>query len=275
MAQSKFAQYAGTHSWDEGNDFEDIPAGEYVTIFNKAEVKQSQADFWMLAVSLKILEAEDEKLVGRLVFLNLMFEGKNGWNPWKVKQFFKDMEIELPEFDQIEDAVKELVENKFGLVLELSYKNGFPNHKVNLIQPEDVPQGVGAGKLDKKPEGLKNKKAEAPAKEEPAPKGKMARKKKEEVVEKSEEEVQAEKDLVEKSEEEVQAEKDLEALKTFATEGGADLEEGADLEALKEALGEYEFAAEDMSEEEQELFDRVGLEYKKPAPKKTIEKKKK
>lgn len=265
MAQSKFAQYAGTHSWDEGNDFEDIPTGEYVTIFNKAEVKQSQANFWMLAVSLKILEAEDEKLVGRLVFLNLMFEGKNGWNPWKVKQFFKDMEIELPEFDQIEDAVKELVENKFGLVLELSYKNDFPNHKVHLIQPEDVPQVEGAGKLDKKPESLKgkkaDKKAEAPAKEEVAPKGKMTRKKKEEVA-------------PEKSEEELQAEQDLEALKTFATEGGVEFEEGADLEALKGALGEYEFTAEDMSEEEQQLFDRVGLEYTKPAPKKTIAKKK-
>lgn len=273
MAQSKFAQYAGNHSWEEGNDFENIPAGEYVTIFNKAEVKQSQANFWMLAVSLKILEAEDESLVGRLVFLNLMFEGKNGWNPWKVKQFFKELEIELPEFDQIEDAVKELVDNKFGVVLELTYKNDFPNHKVQLVQPEDVPQVEGAGKLDKKPEKLKagkaektetkkagkaEKKVEEVAETKPA--GKLSRKKAEAVVEKSEEELQAEADLV--------------ALKAFATEGGVEFEEDCDIDAIKEALGEYEFKAEDMSEEEQQLFDRVELEYTKPAPKKTIAKKK-
>lgn len=125
MAKKSFADYAGTQSWDT-KGFDPVPDGDFKVQLMKCEIKQSaESQHWMMCPQMKILEGDS---AGQMIFSNLMFEGKNGWNPFNPKKFFEGLELELPEFDEMEDSIEELVEN--DTIMDVNLKtsgSGFQN----------------------------------------------------------------------------------------------------------------------------------------------------
>lgn len=150
MANKEFNKYAANQSWDTtGGDFENAPDGDYVGLLSKAEVKKSGSNYWMLAVQVKITEVGDEdngNFLGKKHFLNLMFEGKNGWNPWKVKAFFKEMGLELPEFGDIEDTMQELIDTNTAISFTIKTKGEYANTTIKEVHENyEDPTGEEGG----------------------------------------------------------------------------------------------------------------------------------
>lgn len=149
MANKEFAKYAADQSWEtNGGDFENAPDGVYTGKFEFVEVKKSGSAFWMLVMKFLITAAEEEEgapFIGKSHFVNLMFEGKNGWNPWKVKAFFKEIGVELPEFKQVEATLQELIDNNTGFIFEIKTKNDFTNTKILEVLEDFNPDVEGAG----------------------------------------------------------------------------------------------------------------------------------
>jgi hypothetical protein len=151
MANKEFNKYAANQTWDTtGGDFENLPDGDYVGILHKAEVKKSGSDYWMLVVQVRVTEVDSEEnanFIGKTHFLNLMFEGKSGWNPWKVKAFFKEMNLELPEFGDIEATVQELVDANIAISFQVKTKGEFSNTKITEVHDDytDPTDGEAGG----------------------------------------------------------------------------------------------------------------------------------
>lgn len=296
MAKSEFQKYAAQvdATW-ETSGFEALPDGAYNVVLDKALIKQAKSQAWMLSLTWKVEGGDHD---GRLTWQNLMFEGKNGWNPWQVKNFFNDVGFELPEFDEIEDAVEDLVGN-LRVAVELTTDGEYQNLAILEVldeEPEEKPakKGKAAEKpaknakpaAEEKPAVKKGKKAPEPEPENDVPSA-------EELAEEIENIDEWEKDdllgfaedygfelkskTVKKMIEEVKAwvqlqgepadideadaeDPDREALYEFCVSSGVeDIEEDMDIDELKEILGEYEFKEEEMTADEVALLEKVGL----------------
>ena len=148
MANKEFAKYTADQTWEtNGGDFENVPDGVYTGKFEFVEVKKSGSAFWMLVMKFLITasEEEGEAFIDKSHFVNLMFEGKNGWNPWKVKAFFKEIGVELPEFKDVEPTLQELIDNNTGFVFEVKTKNDFTNTKIIKVLEDFTVDGDADG----------------------------------------------------------------------------------------------------------------------------------
>ena len=307
MANEAFQNYVAGQGWGaDGGDFEAVKEGVYIGRLHKATIKQANSSGnWMLAIQIKITEAAEglEAYIGRLHFLNLRFSGKNGFNPWQVKAFFKACGMELPEIESCDEAVGEMIAEGGAVQFRVFEKDGFTNTEIKQYIPgyEEPTEGE-----EQEPE----EEPEVEAEHEPA-------------VQHAHE-VDAEEKSVTAGD---VAEWDAKACKAFAAENGitlgtvvlakmrtaiqewilaqsASIEEdpeneddaaakealiafcagngidGADdslaVDDLRELIGQYEFDADSLTEDEVAILEKYELGdcIKKPEPKKAHAKKK-
>lgn len=162
--QRNFADYAEGKKWGEGGgDFENLPDGSYVGDIVKAEIKTSKKGFFMLSVHVKVTEAEDDNLVNRFHFITLMFEGANGWNPWKVKEFFEAMGLELPEMADTEATLAELIAAKPSIAFDIKAKGDFTNTEITAVEYPEAADAAAAAEMGPK-KGAAPVKANKPSK---------------------------------------------------------------------------------------------------------------
>ena len=293
MANKEFGKYAASKSWEtQGGDFENLPDGSFVGILHKAEVKKSGSDYWMLVVQIRVTEVEDEEhadFIGKIHFLNCMFEGKNGWNPWKVKAFFKEMGIELPEFSQIEDVVNELVEARVAVSFKIKTKNDFSNTSIVEVHEDyQDPTGENAGEET----GEETDEVTLPSDEEVDKMGKddllafgkehgidLGTTKVPSKLRATIKEWIAAQGTSEDGEGEETDGDDAEVKEKFiefaASAGIEDINDETTVEDAKEILKEYKFKEEELSADEVEFLKAQGLEEiieKKAAPKAAVKK---
>lgn len=255
---SSFAQYANSKNvtWDTNDDFEDVPDGGYIAKLHKAEVKQSKSSKnWMLALQWKIKEDEENEgqYEGRLAFSNLMFEGKDGWNPWAVKAFFEDLGLELPEFEDMEETMDALVEENNLIEIEIVTENDYTSiNAVSIIGPgeddEEEEEEETSKKSKSKSKGKKSK---------PEPEEEEDEDDEDDEDEDEEDDESDDDDSDDEDEEEDEEEEDdeaLEALQGFLDAYGAEYDEDADVDDLKSIIAEYEFPEEELDEEEKQLL---------------------
>ena len=277
MANKEFSKYSAQQSWDTtGGDFENAPDGDYVGLLSKGEIKKSGSDYWMLAIQIKITEVGDEdngNFIGKKHFLNLMFEGKNGWNPWKVKAFFKEMGLELPGFGDIEDTVQELIDTNTAVSFTIKTKGEYANTTIKEVhenyedpsdgESEDTGEEVGeeasypsdeeVDKMDKdalvafcteNEIAISTKvpsKLRAIVKEWIAAQGTSEE---EEIEEETDEDAETKEKYIE-----------------FAASAGIDdINDETSIEDAKEILKEFKFKEEELSAEEIEFLKAQGLE---------------
>jgi hypothetical protein len=276
MANKEFDKYSANQTWDTtGGDFENLPDGSYVGILHKAEVKKSGSDYWMLVVQTCVTEVDSEEnanFIGKTHFLNLMFEGKNGWNPWKVKAFFKEMNLELPEFGDIEATVQELVDANTAISFQVKTKGEYSNTKItevhdDYIDPTDgeagdegegkevsLPSNEEVDKMDK--DALFAFCAEHEIEATTKVPSKLRTLVKEWIV------AQATSEGGEG--EEAGTDEDAEAKEKFiefaASAGIDDINDETSIEDAKEILKEFKFKEEELSPEEIEFLKAQGLE---------------
>jgi len=278
MANKEFGKYSANQTWDtNGGDFENPNDGSYVGIITDGEVKKSGSDYWMLLVKIKITEAEEENeaFIGKTHFLNLNFEGKNGWNPWKVKAFFKEMGLELPEFSDIEDVVKELADNGTAISFDLKTKNDFLNTKITeVLENYEDPTGDEEGEASDLPSA---EDVDAMSKEECL---EFAEENGIELSSKMLKKMQAQikewiaSQATEEGEEEGEEDDgNKDALVEFCVSAGIDdIDDDSSAEDIIEELKSYEFEADELSDEEKELLKKNGLESIIKGPAKTVKK---
>lgn len=139
MANEAFQNYVAGQGWGaDGGDFEAVKEGVYIGRLHKATIKQANSSGnWMLAIQIKITEAAEglEAYIGRLHFLNLRFSGKNGFNPWQVKAFFKSCGMELPEIESCDEAVGEMIAENGAVQFRVFEKDGFTNTEIKQYIP--------------------------------------------------------------------------------------------------------------------------------------------
>ena len=139
MANEAFQNYVAGQGWGaDGGDFEAVKEGVYIGRLHKATIKQANSSGnWMLAIQIKITEAAEglEAYIGRLHFLNLRFSGKNGFNPWQVKAFFKACGMELPEIESCDEAVGEMIAEGGAVQFRVFEKDGFTNTEIKQYIP--------------------------------------------------------------------------------------------------------------------------------------------
>jgi len=129
MAKKSFAAYASDKTWDS-TGFESLGEGDYIGRVSKTEIKQSKNNDWMMLAHLKVAEGDDE---GKLGFFVGMFEKDGNWNPYAPKAFFAALGLELPEFEDMEDELENLVEEEIHVAFTVTEKNGFTNLEVTEI----------------------------------------------------------------------------------------------------------------------------------------------
>lgn len=285
MANKEFNKYSANQTWDTtGGDFENLPDGDFVGILHKCEVKKSGSDYWMLVVQVRVTEVDSEdnaNFIGKIHFLNCMFEGKNGWNPWKVKQFFKEMGLELPEFGDIEDTVQELVDANTAISFTVKTKGEFSNTKINeVFENYEDPTAGGEGSEDGEAAG-EGEAATYPSDEEVDKMDKDALLAfcKENGIEPGTKVPSKLRTIVkewiaEQGAGETASDEDAEVKEKFiefaASAGIDDINDETSIEDAKEILKEFKFKEEELSPEEIEFLKAQGLEEiieKKPAPK--------
>lgn len=271
MANKEFGRYAETQTWDtNGGDFENPNDGSYVGIITGGEVKKSGSGYWMLLVKIKITEAEEgnEAFIGKTHYVNLNFEGKNGWNPWKVKAFFKEMSLELPEFSDIEDTIVELADANTAVSFDLRTKNDFLNTTITeVLEGYEDP-------LDEEEEN-ENESSDLPSEEDIDDMTKeecieFAKEKGIELSSKMLKKIQAQlkewiasQDTSEEDEDEDEDADDAESkeeLLTFCASAGIEgIDEDSSIEEMIAELKTYEFEASELSSDETEVLKKHGL----------------
>ena len=292
--KSAFAQYTQQQeaSW-EGDGFESLPDLEGLFVLDRGEVKESGAGNWGISLGWKLTQNLDEEgeNVGRLQFEWLAFEGKNGWNPFRVKAFFDDIGMELPEFDEIEAALETIIEDGLAVQATLETTGEYQNFKITAVIDADSAGAVDededeeAGEVpseDEIDEMDKEEILEAASDLDVKLKGRTLKALKTEFKKACAELVEEEADE-EDEEDEEEVDPLVAGLVTVATTAGIeDVDEDMDIDEIKEVLEEYEFDFDDLSEEEvASLVDAglseliVGMPKKKAAAKKKVAKKKK
>ena len=285
MANKEFGKYAETQTWDtNGGDFENPNDGSYVGIITDGEVKKSGSGYWMLLVKIKITEAEEdnEAFIGKTHYVNLNFEGKNGWNPWKVKAFFKEMSIELPEFSDIEDTVVELASSNTAVSFDLITKNDFLNTTITEVlegykDPLDEEE-------DEEEENA-NESSDLPSEEDidDMTKEDCVEFAKENGIELSSKMLKkiriqlkewiASQDTSEEDEDEDEDDDDesKEELLTFCASAGIEgIDEDSSIEEMIAELKTYEFESSELSSDETEVLKKHGLSSIIKQPHKTV-----
>ena len=291
MANKEFAKYAADQTWETtGGDFENAPDGVYTGQFTGVEVKKSGSGYWMLVVKILIAAAEEEEgmpFISKTHYLNMNFEGKNGWNPWKVKQFFKAIGIELPEFKKVEPTLQELVDANTGFNFEIKTKNDFANVKIlEVLEDYTADVDENAGGDDEDSTGS----SDMPSPEE------VDEMSKEDLVAFAEEhDITLASKIVSKMKAQIKTwiaensssgndDEDAELKEKFvefaSSHGIDDIDDDTSIEDAKEVISELTFNEDELSDEEKEflteneLGDCIKKEKKadkpaKPAPKKT------
>lgn len=273
MANKEFGRYAETQTWDtNGGDFENPNDGSYVGIITGGEVKKSGSGYWMLLVKIKITEAEEgnEAFIGKTHYVNLNFEGKNGWNPWKVKAFFKEMSLELPEFSDIEDTVEELASSNTAVSFDLRTKNDFLNTTIT-----EVLEGYEDPLDEEEEEENENESSDLPSEEDIDDMTKeecveFAKEKGIELSSKMLKKIHAQlkewiasQDTSEEDEDEDEDADDAESkeeLLTFCASAGIEgIDEDSSIEEMIAELKTYEFEASELSSDETEVLKKHGL----------------
>lgn len=285
--QKNFADYAEGKKWGEGGgDFENLPDGSYVGDIVKAEIKQSKKGFFMLSVHVKVTEAEDDNLVNRFHFITLMFEGANGWNPWKVKEFFEQMGLELPEMADTEGVLAELIAAKPSIAFDLKAKGDFTNTEITAVEYPEAAVEEKPKKADKpsKPSREATKSTERdpePPAEESAPTAedvegwdkdtcvafaaknnitlgsKVLSKIKSTIADWiADQESKVEDEAAEDAGEDDSKEKLIE----FGASSGVELDDDMTVEEMKEELRSYEFPEEQLTAEDIAFLTEQGLE---------------
>jgi len=278
MANKEFGRYAETQTWDtNGGDFENPNDGSYVGIITGGEVKKSGSGYWMLLVKIKITEAEEgnEAFIGKTHYVNLNFEGKNGWNPWKVKAFFKEMSLELPEFSDIEDTVEELTSSNTAVSFDLRTKNDFLNTTITEVL-EGYEDPLDDEEDEEEEEENADESSELPSEEDVDDMTKeecieFAKEKGIELSSKMLKKIQAQlkewiasQDTSEEEDEDEDEDEDAaeikEELLTFCASAGIEgIDEDSSIEEMLAELKTYEFEASELSSDETEVLKKHGL----------------
>ena len=279
MANKEFGKYTETLTWDtNGGDFENPNDGSYVGIITGGEVKKSGSGYWMLLVKIKITEAEEgnEAFIGKTHYVNLNFEGKNGWNPWKVKAFFKEMSLELPEFSDIEDTIMELADANTAVSFDVRTKNDFLNTTITeVLEGYEDPLDDDEEDEDEDEEENENESSDLPSEEDIDDMTKeecieFAKEKGIELSSKMLKKIQAQlkewiasQDTSEEDEDEDEDEDDAEIkeeLLTFCASVGIEgIDEDSSIEEMIAELKTYEFEASELSSDETEVLKKHGL----------------
>lgn len=294
MAKSDFQKYAQKvdATW-ETSGFTPLDDGEYDVILDKCQLKQSKSQFWMLALTFKVEGGDSD---GRLCWSNLFFENKNGWNPWQVKAFFEKIGYEVPEFDELEDVVEDLVGN-LRCAVELKTDGEYQQMEIIEVlddEPEQAPPAKPAKtSREAKADTAKETKAstakpKAAAKKEPEPtvevidwatetdgiddwsKGdcqgfaedfgfELKGRTVAKMILEIKAWVQLQPTTAVATDDDI-VDPDAEALYDFCVSSGVEeAEEGMDVAEMGEILKEYEFKEEEMTAEEVALLDRLDL----------------
>lgn len=306
MANKNFADYAAGKGWGEGGgDFENLPDGSYVGLITAGALKQNGKECWRQEIRLKILEAENESWVGKTYFDHRPFETeKGGWNPWKVREFYQALGLELPEMDELECVLSNIVDSGMVVTFDLKTKGKFQNMEIVEAHETALEEAAAPSKPTK------------PSKSVPAEKPKQSREatkateKDPEPVLPTEEDVEdwdksqcskfckangiEEQKTLSKTKAKIMEWVDAqgsdedsssgmdpkeatlkESLIELGTSIGADVNDGMSLDELKEELGSYEYDSETSTEDEIKLLESVGLGdcITRPAPKKAAKKK--
>lgn len=301
--KKNFKEYAAGKGWGEGGGgFEDLPDGSYVGLLEKGEVKVNSKDCFMATITTKILEAEDEELVGRKHFNNLNFETeKGGWNPWPVSDFLDGFGLEMPEVEECEDVLQELAEAGTVYTFDLITKGTYQNLVVTGVSDEPYEEGEGTAAGDGDdgdgdPDGDESE--TLPSADEVVSWDKDECKEfievyeiecKTKILSKMREAIIAWLEEQEEGGDEGDPESDpeggdedpaFEALKEIADASGIDYADAEDLEALVAIMSEYEYPSKDLDEADLEVLASSGLgdcivypPPKKAAPKKAPAKK--
>ena len=276
MANKDFGKYAETQTWDtNGGDFENPNDGSYVGIITGGEVKKSGSGYWMLLVKIKITEAEEgnEAFIGKTHYVNLNFEGKNGWNPWKVKAFFKEMSLELPEFSDIEDTIVELADANTAVSFDLRTKNDFLNTTITeVLEGYKDPLDEEEEEEEEEEENA-NESSDLPSEEDvdDMTKEDCVEFAKENGIELSSKMLKkirtqlkewiASQDTSEEDEDEDEDDDESkEELLTFCASAGIEgIDEDSSIEEMIAELKTYEFEASELSSDETEVLKKHGL----------------
>lgn len=308
-----FGDYAQGKGWGEGGgDFENLPDGSYVGLITAGALKQNGKQLWRQEVRLKIVEAENDSLVGKLYFDHRPFETeKNGWNPWKVREFYEALGLELPGIEKRDDGTTEIEEVLANIVasgmivtFDLKTKGDFQNMNIVEAHETAMEEAVAPAKTTKAASKEKPKISREAAKAtERDPEPDPAELPTEEEVENwdkgqcsdfcEEHDIQEQKTLsktkakiLEWLEENASEEVDEPAVDTadaelkerlieFGAGIGAELNESMSVAELKEELLGYEIEADTMTAEEIKFCKENGIEgcIVYPAPKKAAKKK--
>jgi dGTP triphosphohydrolase len=238
--KSAFAEYASSQTWETSEGFEKLPDFEDgILKLTSGEVRQSGSNFWMLELKWEILQCEDEDLVGKKPAIYLMFESAKGWNPFQVKNFFKQIEVELPDFEEMEDAISELVQSNLTVVASFVTKKEYQTMDISEVVDAPVEE-----KEEEKKSSTKKSKKKTEPEPEPEPEEKKSSKKK---SKKKSDDTETKKKLIAFMEN-----SGVEEVENMSVENT--------LEEMKAVLSEYEFEEDDCLEEEIELLKSVGLE---------------
>lgn len=306
-----FADYAQGKGWGEGGgDFENLPDGSYVGLIVAGSLKQNAKEFWRQEIRIKILEAEVDSWVGKPYFDHRPFETeKGGWNPWKVREFYEALGLELPDMGDLTEVLSNIVASGMIVTFDLKTKGNFQNMIIVEVHETAMEEAVAAAAKPTKP-------AKA-AKAAPVEKPKLSREATKATERDPEPELPTEEEVEEwdkaqcsefcqehdikeqktlsktkaailswleengtgdNSDEAPEDDKDAdlkEKLIEFGASIGADLNDGMTVDELKEELLGYEIASDTMTEQEIKFCEENGLEgcIVYPAPKKAAKKK--
>ena len=306
-----FADYAQGKGWGEGGgDFENLPDGSYVGLIVAGSLKQNAKEFWRQEIRIKIQEAEVDSWVGKTYFDHRPFETeKGGWNPWKVREFYEALGLELPDMGDLPEVLSNIVASGMIVTFDLKTKGNFQNMIIVEAHETAMEEAAAAAAKPTKP-------AKA-AKAAPAEKPELSREATKSTERDPEPELPTEEEVEEWDkaqcsefcqEHDIKEQKTLsktkaailswleengageepaespeddkdaelkEKLIEFGASIGADLNDGMSVDELKEELLGYEIASDTMTEQEIKFCKENGLEgcIVYPAPKKAAKKK--
>ena len=251
-------------------------------------------------------------MVGKLYFDHRPFEtvkdGAPNWNPWKVREFYQALGLELPEMDELEGVLSNIVASGMVVTFDLKTKGKFQNMEIVEAHENALEEAAAPSKP------AKPSKAAPAEKPKPSREATKSTEKDPEPVLPTEEDVEdwdknqcskfckangiEEQKTISKTKAKIMEWVDAqgsdegsdedsssgldpkeaalkESLIELGTSIGADVNDGMSLDELKEELGSYEYDSETSTEDEIKLLESVGLGdcITRPAPKKAAKKK--
>lgn len=119
-----------------GQNYEDVPTGEYVVKINKLELTESKKGDPMLACWFKILEGDHKN---QLLFMNQVI--KQGFQVHIANEFLRSLGIEkdihfetFRQYGQLIFEIENEIENqRLEYALDYGMKNGFSTFKITQV----------------------------------------------------------------------------------------------------------------------------------------------